>query len=111
MAKFDINELVPKARSLIDSYIDNLDETVTMPPDNLDEAGAAFTRLQELYDDFLNKIERFGALRPHIHFAGCLWLIQLRCFGSAANPDNCGLWFMKVSVLYCVTMAADVDLE
>jgi len=110
MARISVNEIIPSARSLINSFIENMDDTMTMLPDHVREAGTALDRLGVLFEDFHKKIEKFGALRPPIYWDGHLWVIQLRCFGDG-DPNNCGRWFMKVSVLYCVTLAADIDLN
>jgi hypothetical protein len=112
MSKINVNEIVPSARHLINSFISNLDPTFDHLPDNVMEANAALARLEILFEDFHNKIEKYGAPPTgRIFVDGHLWLIQLRCFGDGVNPKNCGRWFIKVSVLYCVTLAADVDLE
>jgi hypothetical protein len=112
MSKLSVNEIIPSARHLIKSFISNLDLTFEHLPDNVMEANAALTRLEVLFENFHNKIERYGAPPLGRTFLdGHLWLIQLRCFGDRVNPKNCGRWFIKVSVLYCVTLAANVDLE
>jgi hypothetical protein len=107
----NINEIIPRARHLINSFIENLDPTPTYLPDNVVLADAALTRLQVLFENFHNKIETFGPPPPRIFLGGHLWLIQLRCFGDGVNPKNCGRWFIKVSALHCITLAADIDLE
>jgi hypothetical protein len=111
MSKISVVEIIPRARHLVNSFIDNLDSNITVLPDNVVEAVVALTRLGELYKDFHDKIERFGAPPPPLLSHGHLWLVQMRCLGDGHNPKNCGRWFMKVSVLYRVALAADIDLE
>lgn len=111
MGKIGINQILPIAGHLINSFIENLDPTLTHLPDNVVQADAVFARLNALYEDFHGKVERFGPPAPHKFLGGHEWSIQQRCFGDGANARNCGRWFTKVSVLHCIALAADIDLE
>jgi hypothetical protein len=100
MGEINVNEIIPSACHLIHSFIDNLNlDPQDFLPDNVVMAEAALIRISVLYEKFHDEIERFGPPPPRIFLNGHLWLIQVRCFGDAVNPNNCGRWFIKVSVL------------
>jgi hypothetical protein len=111
MGKININEIIPSARHLINSFIENLDPTLTHLPDNVVQADAFLARLHALHEEFHGKVERFGPPAPHKFLGGHEWSIQQRCFGDGVNPENCGRWFIKVSALHYITLSAGIDLE
>jgi hypothetical protein len=110
-----VNNIIPTAENVIAAFSANVVNTgqIELQTD-VTRANTTLASLCKLHDDFHYKIERFGPEKPPKFLDGHEFSIRNRCFGDGRDPNHCGRWFVKVSVLglfYNIVLAADIDVE
>ena len=110
-----ISQLLPVARKAIsafatkvDRYRDgslNIDDSACSRTESLEGLEKALHTARALLDDlqsldtkFKDNLVVYGAPRPLKNQDGHIYNVRQRCYGDGDTLENCGRWFVKVSL-------------
>jgi hypothetical protein len=99
MVNVNVNNFIATAEKTISAFSANSDKDDEELECCLVVVQGYLAYLHELHKDFHNKIEQFGPEIPAKYLDGHELTIRNRCFGDGRDPNNCGRWFVKVSIL------------